>query len=194
MDESAAPGDEQARLRDLSYEDALLDAQLRLFLRAEYEDVQPPEGQYNQVTHIIAQRSHVEPRPRLLTPLLRGRIYVYRKLTGPVLARLAPGGVALALLLMVLGTNASVMLRGDRGVLYGSYDSSAPTPVAEELRQPLFNKAGNPEVMQPFVPQRSAEEVYIYDPVELHQPASRRNTQSPPQETREMPGTELRSE
>lgn len=145
---------------ELSYEDALLDAQLRLFMRADYGGAEPPTGQYAQVERLISQDKEADgslPLPTLaslpssrpfLPPLTTdvptspfrasrpsGRFY--RFLTGTASARLLPGGIALALTMMVLGSNVSQLLRSE----YGGVD---PTPV----------------------PPQPANEIYIYDDAE----------------------------
>lgn len=154
---------------ELSYEDALLDAQLRLFMRADFDGVSPPSGQYAQVEQLILQDKEAEgslltlpslpsPRPALQSPTSpfptsqpSGRLYRLLMCTASV--RLLPSGIALALLLMVLGANVSQLLRGE-------YVGVPPTPITE----PQLPQAptANPVAGQP--------EVYVFDPREVLMP------------------------
>ncbi|HYP40163.1 MAG TPA: hypothetical protein VEX13_07360 [Chloroflexia bacterium] len=175
-EEGDAPPDE------LSYEDALLDAQLRLFMRAEYDGVQSPGGQYAQVERLITQDEEAAgnlpilasqpPSTPFLPPLTAdlpispfrpskpsGRFY--RLLTGTASARLLPGGIALALTMMVLGANVSQLLSGDVSVPYGRAN---PTTIVEWDPQDV---PPPPQV----APHTSVKpEIYFPDPAEVIMP------------------------
>ncbi|MDQ3929830.1 MAG: hypothetical protein M3328_11895 [Chloroflexota bacterium] len=211
-----APEEGNAPPDELSYEDALLDAQLRLFMRAEFDGVEPPAWQYAQVERLISQDKETDgslilPSLPSSTPFLpaltsdlpaspfrvsrpSGRFY--RLLMGTASSRLLPGGIALALMMMVLGANVSQLLRGEFSVLYGGAN---PTPVADGTgwdatgvsAQPPHTASGNPTVGQPSI----RPEIYIYDPAEVRMPkrpdASALSTH---RDTLPMPSQELRPE
>jgi hypothetical protein len=155
---------------ELSYEDAMLDAQLRLFMRADFESVSPPNGQYAEVLLLVSQdkkadgslpmpTSRPSPAPSLQStsaglgtspfPASRPSGGIYTLLTGTALARLLPGGIALALTMMVLGANLPQLLSGE-------YVHVSPTPITESL--PPQAPTANPVAGQP-----ASNEIYVFD-------------------------------
>ena len=196
-EEGTAPPDE------LSYEDALLDAQLRLFMRADFEGVEPPAGQYAQVERLISQDKEADgslllpslpfsspflPPSDLPTSPFRGSRpsgRFYRLLTGTASSRLLPGGIALALMMMVLGANASQLLRG-----------APPTPVVDvvdigDASPILLNPTwGNHVAAQPA----SMTDIVIPDPREILPKRPPASAPAPYRETVPMPGLVLSSQ
>lgn len=200
--EGAAPPEE------LSYEDALLDAQLRLFMRADFKGVEPPSGQYAQVERLISQdkeadNSLILPSLPSSSPFLppsdlpaspfrasrpSGRFY--RLLTAPASVRLLPGGIALALMIMVLGANVSPMLKGEVGPLYVGVN---PTPIVDiGDASPLLLKPnwGNPMAGQPSL----TTEIFTPDPREILPKRPEVSTLSPDPNTVPMPSLVLQAE
>jgi hypothetical protein len=129
---------------DLSYEDALIDTQARLFYHRELGQAGAPEptvtlsALFSRIEKAQQQTDSIEtiadPAPRVtserpsILPVLR------QKLAGTFVTRFAPGGVALLLLLSMLGTDIAMLLRNDppseRSVgIPGESDALAPQPV-----------------------------------------------------------------
>lgn len=104
---------------DLSYEDALLDSQLRLFLKVEYSHVEPRTGVFRKVLRAIEDASR--PRagkaawantlPLNTLPLKNFTAAFRRVLTGQTTMRVLPSGFALVLALSIgLVTNTNRIL------------------------------------------------------------------------------------
>ncbi|HEX9987779.1 MAG TPA: hypothetical protein VGE45_04775 [Chloroflexia bacterium] len=168
----------------------MLDAQLRLFMRADFEGVEPPAGQYARVERLISHDEEVAgnlpihaslPSSRPFLPSLTsdmptspfraskpsGRFY--RFLTGTASARLLPGGIALTVMMMVLGANVSQLLNGEVGPLY---TRTNPITIVE----------WDPQDVPPQVPHASprdslveppvvTSEIIFPDPAEVRSPA-----------------------
>src|SRR5437763_11828221 len=96
-------------LNDLSYDDALLDVEIRSFMRAEYGKKVPPAGVFHGVVRAIrlyqqAQKRGAEAGPtsrfgELLGSLLQACVATYRVGTRPDMGRIMSGSMVAALLL-----------------------------------------------------------------------------------------------
>jgi hypothetical protein len=104
-----------------SSEDLLLDLQLRRFFKREYGHAQPPESAF-----VRLMRANTQYASRL--PSLTEA--AYRSLTGQISARLLSSGVALAVLLAVLGANTSQLLRGGQDEVFRDAPARATTQYA----------------------------------------------------------------
>ena len=105
---------------DLSYKDALLDAQARYFFSVEYKHAEPSPDVLNR---LFAQIDTARPAANNMRPIRSGfttptATSIYRAFSQPLLGRLLPGSVAVMLLVMILGPNVSQMLRGGDSGLY----------------------------------------------------------------------------
>ncbi len=126
---------------DLTYDDALLDTQLRLFFYSEFRNADAPEGTLDRVLQTIEQHHAKEARakatfPSLPSSSLSGATHALQALrgvlTGPTVARIVPGGVALMLVLASLGPNLSQILNGDTGSRYFNSPSSVVSEIETE--------------------------------------------------------------
>lgn len=120
---------------DLSYEDALVDTQARLFFRADLDQagLRDPSVTFGSVlsrierhqraalqAHSGAQRARVS-GPALVTSAGSGFLSsLKRALAGALVTRIVPGGVALLFAVTVLGSDVAQWLHGE------SQPSSAP--------------------------------------------------------------------
>ena len=129
---------------DLSYEDALVDTQARLFYHRELGQASAPEPtvalsavlsrieKTQERTELIETIADTSPRVTRESPSILA--VLRQKLTGTFVTRFAPGGVALLLLISLLGTDITTLLRTDyqseRSVgILGESDTLAPLPV-----------------------------------------------------------------
>lgn len=131
---------EPLEINDPTYEEALLDAELRLLLGAEFRSVEPPEGAFGKVLLAInSHSSHSTPIKHSSVQTFTG--YVHRLIMGPTAARLVPGGVALVLMLALLTPQ---MIRGEVWGLYHPVGSSI-SDVAS-ITEPLEGSFGGIEL------------------------------------------------
>lgn len=161
---------------DVTYEDALLDAQARYFFSTEYSHSQPTEGVLNRVLMQIevdaARVSDTRPRQLFFSPQAIGAIY--GALTKPIVSRLVPGSVALLLLGVLMGSNVSQLLRGtpqveESDAVYAPRVAQlGPTTLS---RSQLELRIGEKLDAPPTYPPDSD----LLDPVELMQPRQKRN-------------------
>jgi hypothetical protein len=96
-------------------EDGLLDLEIRRAMHAEYGNAQPPAGIFDRVMYAIKQRRRHEARAHrhmlAFKPLALKFYAQIRKVITPVaINRLAPAGVAIALLLVFADANVQHML------------------------------------------------------------------------------------
>jgi hypothetical protein len=114
---------------DLRYEDALLDAQARHFFEIEYKHAQPSGDVFSRLlAQIESDRelaSDIHPhRPILSHQAVKA---LYEALSRPIIGRLVPGSIALMLVVVLLGSDISQILRGEGEMLsQGEYNSSSP--------------------------------------------------------------------
>ena len=93
-----------ATVNDFSYEDALLDSRVRLFMREEYGAVEPPQGMFQRVIKLLNPRH----APESASPVVTLFAGMYRVLGGQTLSRIVPSGIAVAVLVVVgLGSSVS---------------------------------------------------------------------------------------
>jgi hypothetical protein len=187
---------------DISYEDALLDSQIRQCMAAEYSNVEPPPGVFARVVQAIHE--DVEPNakwrmraaefiryasPATWVPAIPqsfGALVsaLYRPLTGPAMARLVPGVVALTLVMAVMGAGTSHLVRGVAPEAQ-LYSDLAEPPTAVEVPvglSPLNLAIANGE--DPYAARlTSSQDAEPYDLAELHIPAKVRNSQPATVET-----------
>ncbi len=131
---------EPLEINDPTYEEASLDAELRLLLRTEFRSVEPPEGAFGKVLLAInSHSSHSTPIKHSSVQTFTG--YVHRLIMGPTAARLVPGGVALVLMLALLTPQ---MIRGEVWGLYHPVGSSI-SDVAS-ITEPLEGSFGGIEL------------------------------------------------
>src|SRR4051794_496033 len=105
--EALTPSDVAAD-NDLSYDDALLDLEMRAFFRHEYSLAEPQANVYGRVLHSI-NAGQISPQAAVPVPvavpgwLTRVSRSFSRIMTTSASARLVPGAVALLLVIGVLG-------------------------------------------------------------------------------------------
>lgn len=178
---------DSAQSNDLTYKDALLDTQARLFFRSELGHAEPsdPQGAFGELLSKIeatlpatsgcAEVEKAQPQrrttprhsPHLANPLRPRPAFAQSlraALSNSFAARVVPGGVALALILFVLGSNAAQLrggLVGQDGLPLGS-DAGAPP----ELREaPAQGSSTSSQVSQVVV--SSIAEAPTLHPVEM---------------------------
>jgi hypothetical protein len=164
---------------DRSYEEALLDLELRHFMRGEFVNIEPPEGSFELLqSRIQSQESNVacqtaeEPERIWMRGQPAATTRTVLALPLPSVGRFTSGLVAGVVLLLVLGSNASQLLRD-------GFDDLAPahsTPAAATA-EPLHQAAKEepPEQLTPaWAYARRSNPTYTYDPAELgKQPLNR---------------------
>ncbi|MFL5735293.1 MAG: hypothetical protein ACJ78Q_19210 [Chloroflexia bacterium] len=132
--------DDTPEVHDTSYADALFDTDARSRLRSDFAGIEPPPGVYSHVLAAIraAEASNAElaaPTPAL-KPAALSRVFpaFHRAVTGPILPRVIPGGVAVLLALAALAPNAQQALQGDRQLQQPAGISvTAPAPSTGDL-------------------------------------------------------------
>src|SRR5262249_12702457 len=111
--------DNTPEVHDTSYADALFDAHARNVLRSDFAGVEPPPGVYSHVLASIRAAEANKTQSPAVTPAPKSAALscifaaLHRAITGPALARVVPGGVAVLLALAALGPNAQHLLQGD---------------------------------------------------------------------------------
>jgi hypothetical protein len=172
-EETAAPHyGSHHEVNDLSYEDALLDTQARLFFRSEpgssSESVDPSESFAKVMARI---ESHSRPNTKQVVPELprlpaenesvqlplSGRSTpafaqrLRRVVSGGTASRLVPNGVALLLLIMILGSDAAHLLRTDD---YSRLHIAPDQPGADRpMSRESGSSPGSPVLISAPVPQ-----------------------------------------
>ncbi len=114
---SPAESVDPALLNDRSYQDALLDRSVRLFMQEEYGKLQPPVGVFSRVLRAVEAALQSQRQPKLQRPHLAAQLAsaFYRAANGRTITRLAPGGIAIAVALAIgLGPDASQLLRDNQ--------------------------------------------------------------------------------
>ncbi|MGA7730932.1 MAG: hypothetical protein WCD37_06630 [Chloroflexia bacterium] len=96
-------------------EDCLLDLEIRRAMQAEYGSAEPPAGIFDRVMYAIRQRRRDEARahghmPAFKVPVLKLYAQIRKVITPVAINRLAPAGVAIALLLVFADANVQHML------------------------------------------------------------------------------------
>jgi len=150
---------------DLSYDDALLDTQLRRFYRVELGQIEPPKGVFLKVLDAIeiCLGAPDELRSRCERELSHAFTSAYRAFMESYLSRLASGGVAVALLFILASAGGVPLLETGQDATL----SDAITR-ARQIRTNMSERiADRAYVAQAF-------DVYIYDPAELHRPSMKR--------------------
>jgi hypothetical protein len=168
---SSGATEQAARDNDLSYEDALLDIQLRNFFKAEYGAAQPPSGVFPRLLAAIRAHERGE-EPSGITGPVAAFMSLYRVLQASSTQRLVSGAVTAALLVAVLSSNSVHFLTGTAVSFVDSEVS--PTPSAAVQAKSDFDLATNRKDRYvnhlsdtlPYV----ASEPAFYDPVERRVP------------------------
>ena len=158
--------DDPATEHDLSYDDALLDSQLRRFYRIEFGQIEPPKGAFLKVLDAIelCLGASGKLRSRCEQDVSHAFKSAYSAFMEPYLARLASGGVAVVLLSIVASAGGVPLLdtRHDASL-------SAAHTQARQLRTNVSERFAD----QAYVAQ--AYDVYVYDPAERHGPSIKRD-------------------
>jgi hypothetical protein len=151
---------------DLSYDDALLDSQLRRFYRIEFGQIEPPKGAFLKVLDAIelCLGASSDLKSRCERGLSHTFMSAYSAFMEPYLARLASGGVAVALLFILASAGGVPLIEMGQDATI-----SAGLTRARQLRTNMSERIAN----QAYVAQ--AHEVYVYDPAELGRPAIKRD-------------------
>lgn len=161
---------------DVTYEDALLDAQARYFFSAEYGHAQPSEGVLSRVlTQMEVDSAPMsDPRPGRLFFSPQAIAAVYGALTRPIVSRLVPGSVALLLLGVLMGSNVSQLLSGTPQV---EESDAVYTPSVAQLGPTTLSRS---QLELRIGERLDAPPTYLpdsdmLDPVELGQPRQKRD-------------------
>lgn len=124
---------------DLSYQDALLDLSVRLYMQEEYGSVKPPTGAFRKLMRAIEGRlnmgaDHGGQSSRKPAQAATSFLSAFRNaLSGQIAARLLPGGVAMALTLGIgLAANAGHALNAEVAPL-SQANSIAPLTVNRQI-------------------------------------------------------------
>lgn len=150
-----------AELNDLSYKDALLDAQARSFFRAEYGDIEPPPTVFPRLAHAIRLHSQEQERqarakvtssPAVVVPARRlglAMVGLYRASSSAGTSRVLSGGLVTVLLMLAMGPNLAQVLGGPTGVgnfQGGRVDSGVITSVSPTEPQHTRSAAGQRQI------------------------------------------------
>lgn len=154
-------------LYDLSYEDALLDPQIRQYFKAEYGLAQPPSGVFPRLLAAIRAHEAGDTAPQG-TRTSAAFLTLYRVLRTSTVQRLVSGGIAAALVIAVLSSNSAHFLRGTAVSLVTEYSTpTAKAAIGEEDTVELATSRDNRYVIhRPSI----ASDPEFYDPVELRLP------------------------
>jgi hypothetical protein len=147
-----------ATANDFSYEDALLDSRVRLFMREEYEAVKPPQDMFQRVMKLLNPRQ----ASNTAAPATRLFAGMYRVLGGQTLSRVVPSGIAVAVLVVVgLGSNVSSLSHSmpfsagvqstpvselAAGTIYTSGPAEAQTNLVQNIGKTTLDATGGEEV------------------------------------------------
>lgn len=156
-DPTGCQADAAADCSDRTYEDALLDSQVRRFIRADMQSAIPPPDSFNRIQHAIAEERE-EPVRRRATRTVKpsfslraGTVSMSQSLRRLAhngnLSRALSGAVAVVFMLAALSSNASMLLRnGDDELAASSYLSGvAEDPRQEFQREILDLRKANPQ-------------------------------------------------
>lgn len=155
---------------DFSYEDALFDSQLRFYMHAEYGRIAPPPGALRKVLTRIETRRAAESRPAF--SLSSGFAGLYRAVSSPALSRMAPGAVALMIVLGVLGTRATGLLNAPGVEVQRTSPATTHYSGAPAYRTAIpLNSVSNSAQLGGQVPADSeASDAYLDDPINSRAP------------------------
>lgn len=118
---------------DRSYADALLDLQLRLFLRSEYGRAKPPSNIFQKVLWAIErhQQQSASRRVQVRVPQFFARLgrTVRGAIASATVERMLPAGVSLLLVISIFGNNIQQLLGVDEDLVVGNGLSGLVTPL-----------------------------------------------------------------
>jgi hypothetical protein len=162
--ESAA--DTDAASHDLSYEDAVLDAELRHFMHRELGRAQPPKGVFLKLLSAVYYDEVREGRLRSrCKAALSAPVRSYGAFAAPYAARLVSGIAAVALLLVFVSANARFEGTSAYSTLPGAHSTAA--------HRSLERSEGGIDRPRTGGTPSGAYEAYAYHPAELGRPAAR---------------------
>ena len=152
-----------ATANDFSYEDAVLDAKVRLFMRQEYGRIEPPRGVFERLIRLV-NGEQAEGRARNTAAWARLFVATYRAFSGQTLSRMLPSGIAVAILVVVgLGSNTPGLLRNSPFSV-----GAQSTPVAAQAAGDIYQGAPmeaqitqEPRSVQSTLDVMGGEEAYI---------------------------------
>lgn len=123
---------------DFSYEDAVLDTRVRLFMREEYGRMEPPRGVFQRLVWLLnAEQTQGREQRQHSTAWARLFVGVYRAFSGQTLSRVLPSGIAVAILVVAgLGSTAPALLRNSPFAV-----GAQSTPVAGQVANTLQDMA-----------------------------------------------------
>lgn len=107
--------DDSAMLNDLSYEDALLDVQLRSFFRAEYGRENPPQGVFPRLMRairLVGGEQRTSSKTGMAGQLGQTLATIYRRGICSNMGRSLSGALVTAFLMLAMGPNISELLNG----------------------------------------------------------------------------------
>jgi hypothetical protein len=152
---------------DISYEDALLDSQLRAYFRTEYEAAQPPSGVLPRLLAAIRAHERGE-NPASATRPVAAFLSLYQALHTGAAHRIVSGAIAAVLLIAVLSSNSTQLLRG---TAVSSVDEViSPTPSAATNSKADFEVAINRDDRYVMRLPSIASEPAFYDAAERRVP------------------------
>ena len=153
---------------DLSYEDALLDLQLRQYFKSEYGFTEPPARVWPRL--IAAVHAHERGQATLeASRPIAALASIYRALRTTTAHRLVSGGIAAAVMVAVLSSNSAQFLRGT--AVSFVREEAMPTPsaiVSGRDAIELATERDNRYVLHLFT---SSNDPEFYDPAERRMPA-----------------------
>jgi hypothetical protein len=145
---------------DNTEEDGLLDLEIRRAMQAEYGSAEPPAGIFDRVMYAIKQRRLDEAGARRHMAAFKSLVLKFyaqiRKVITPVaINRLAPAGVAIALLLVFADANVQHMLGRHTSPpsIYTIVQDTTATDTASDSRSNITEAAveADPRIL-PFPP------------------------------------------
>jgi hypothetical protein len=153
---------------DLSYEDALLDSEIRHSLRAQYGNQEPPGRAFHNLMRAIEEGENQKSEVRNQKSAIPTGGTLSGLFAGFSRARVLSGGVAMLLILSVLGGNLSFLITGDH---------EQPIQKSQQVVGDVSDRSGAiavPPVHAPyFAPVYDAEALRHDDPVETLAPPRR---------------------
>ena len=163
-------GSDAPALHDLSYDEALFDAELRHFFKAEYRDAEPPPGVFSKVTRAINTDLNGESKAAARPANSIGTV-LKELLAGPTFGRLVPGALALLVVVAVLGPDSARLLQGQTDLPHaGSF--AEPTPVRDAVVPVDRIQSKLADSHTPLY-QSDTEQALAFDPFEVITPGLR---------------------
>jgi hypothetical protein len=153
---------------DLSYEDVLLDLQLRQYFKAEYGVSEPPARVFPRLMSAIQAHERGRVTPEASRPVA-AFVAIYRVLRTTTAHRLVSGGIAAALMIAILSSNSAHFLTGTAvSFVREEATPTTNTPITGQIAFTIATERDNRYLSHVPITGNDPE---FYDPAERRMPA-----------------------